>query len=66
MSTITPESDSVTLICPNLACQRTVRAPNSARGTVVRCACCDTMFRVPENKSAATGGAGQNPPPRKR
>lgn len=40
-------SDAVTMICPNLACRRTVSAPVSARGTTVRCAYCQQPFRVP-------------------
>ena len=41
------EHDAVTMICPNLACRRTVSAPASARGTTVRCAYCQQPFRVP-------------------
>lgn len=40
-------TDAVTMICPNLACRRTVSAPASARGTTVRCAYCQQPFRVP-------------------
>ena len=40
-------NDAVTMICPNLACRRTVSAPASARGTTVRCAYCQQPFRVP-------------------
>ena len=46
MSTRTA-NDAVTMICPNLACRRTVSAPASARGTTVRCAYCQQPFRVP-------------------
>lgn len=41
------EHDAVTMICPNLACRRTVSAPAAARGTTVRCAYCQQPFRVP-------------------
>lgn len=41
---------SVTLICPNLACRKTNLAPESARGTNVRCAYCSTPFRIPIGK----------------
>lgn len=37
----------VTMICPNLKCGRTVTAPESARGKVVRCAHCQSYFLVP-------------------
>jgi hypothetical protein len=40
-------NDAVTMICPNLACRRTVSAPASARGSTVRCAYCQQPFRVP-------------------
>lgn len=43
----TVERDVVTMICPNLACRQTVAAPASARGQSVRCAYCNTPFRVP-------------------
>lgn len=49
----TAAEDSVTMICPNLACQRTVCAPHSARGMVVRCAYCEVPFRVPQAKPVA-------------
>lgn len=35
------------MICPNLKCGRTVVAPESARGKVVRCAHCHSPFIVP-------------------
>ncbi|MCC6359909.1 MAG: hypothetical protein IT450_14285 [Phycisphaerales bacterium] len=41
------EPNLVTMICPNLACRRAVSAPESARGMTVRCAYCQTPFRVP-------------------
>lgn len=53
MSASIANDDSVTMICPNLDCQRTVCAPQSARGQVVRCAYCEAPFRVPAGKAAA-------------
>lgn len=41
------ETNLVTMICPNLACRKAVSAPESARGLTVRCAYCQTPFRVP-------------------
>ena len=49
---------SVTMICPNLKCRRTVVAPESARGKVVRCAHCQQLFLVPK-KAAAPAPPGQ-------
>ena len=49
----------VTMICPNLSCRRTVVAPESARGKLVRCAYCDQLFRVPVATSG-NSGAGVN------
>jgi len=49
----------VTMICPNLSCRRTVVAPESARGKLVRCAHCDQLFRVPAATSG-NSGAGAN------
>jgi LSD1 subclass zinc finger protein len=40
------------MICPNLKCGRTVAAPDSARGKVVRCAHCRTLFMVPRDSTA--------------
>lgn len=48
----------VTMICPNLRCGKTVAAPASARGKVVRCVFCNRPFRVPSG-----GGGAQAPQP---
>gem|GEM_PF-2052476 len=37
----------VTMICPNLKCRRTLVAPESMRGKIVRCAHCRQPFMVP-------------------
>lgn len=42
-------SGRITLICPNLSCRRTLHVPLSSRGKVMRCAYCNSPFRVPEN-----------------
>lgn len=47
MSANVESNDIVTMICPNLACRKTVSAPTSSRGLTVRCAYCQTPFRVP-------------------
>jgi hypothetical protein len=38
------------LICPNLKCRKILSVPDEARGKLVRCQHCKTMFRVPDNK----------------
>jgi len=58
VSTQTHPEDNVTMICPNLVCRRTLSAPSSARGKVMRCAYCDAPFRVPENATRDPGAAG--------
>jgi hypothetical protein len=37
------------MICPNLNCRRTLSAPGTARGKIMRCAYCNAPFRVPES-----------------
>lgn len=39
--------NKVIVICPNLSCRNLIHAPASARGKIVRCAACNTAFRVP-------------------
>jgi hypothetical protein len=54
------------MICPNLKCGRTVVSAESARGKVVRCAHCQTLFLVPADARAATEskpGASSAPEP---
>ena len=61
MSTPTESDGRVTMICPNLTCRRTLSAPSSARGKIMRCAYCNVLFRVPEGarrESNVTAGAG--------
>jgi len=36
------------MICPNLKCGKTVIAPDSSRGKVVRCVHCRASFIVPK------------------
>jgi len=47
MSASAETHDNVTVICPNLACRKTVAAPGSSRGEIVRCVYCKSPFRVP-------------------
>jgi hypothetical protein len=53
------------LICPNLRCRKILAVPDEVRGKLVKCQHCQTMFRVPEGKRAATStgaaGAAGNP-----
>jgi hypothetical protein len=51
----------VTMICPNLKCGRTVVAAESARGKVVRCAHCQTLFLVPRETRAPREAAAEAP-----
>jgi len=48
MGTHTTFEKRITMICPNLSCRRTLSAPAAARGKIMRCAYCNTPFRVPE------------------
>ena len=41
------------MICPNLKCGRTIVTADSARGKVVRCVHCQTLFLVPKNENVA-------------
>ncbi len=54
----------VIVICPNLSCRNLIHAPESARGKIVRCAACNTAFRVPAGTPAQSkpvaGNAKQN------
>lgn len=49
------------LICPNLRCRKILSVPDEARGKLVRCQHCKTMFRVPDTKRAATGAPAVPP-----
>ena len=46
------------LICPNLTCRKVLKAPEEARGKVVKCKHCNSMLRVPEARKAALAGVG--------
>ena len=49
------------LICPNLRCRKILSVPDDARGKLVRCQHCKTMFRVPDTKhQAVAAGAKSN------
>jgi hypothetical protein len=54
------------LICPNLKCRKILSVPDEARGKLVRCQHCKTMFRVPdmrrETVAANSGPPGGTPP----
>jgi hypothetical protein len=41
-------------MCPNLKCRKILSVPDDVRGKLVKCQHCSTMFRVPENKKAAS------------
>ncbi|MBW7905029.1 MAG: hypothetical protein LC135_06735 [Phycisphaerae bacterium] len=57
-------SHSVTMICPNLNCGRTVTTPSSNRGRTARCPYCNALFRVPQ-ESSHTGDGHRSPVPGK-
>lgn len=52
---------SVTMICPNLQCGRTVVTDDSARGKVVRCAYCQSLFVVPRDAQPTAEPAQPEP-----
>ena len=54
---------AVTMICPNLRCGRTVVAADSARGKVVRCGHCQTLFMVPRDARSTPAPKGPETPP---
>ena len=43
-----------TCMCPNINCRHVVSVPDETRGRIVRCSHCQTPFRVPPAKVAAT------------
>ncbi len=47
MGTQTENAARITMICPNLTCGRTLTAPASARGKIMKCPYCDAPFKVP-------------------
>ena len=47
------DTDSIRIICPNLACQRLLAVPEMARGEVVRCRGCGSNIKVPVSASQA-------------
>ncbi len=51
----TTDSEYVTMICPNLACRRTVSSHVQSRGKTVRCVHCNTPFRVPSSDGGGIG-----------
>ncbi|QOJ00734.1 MAG: hypothetical protein HRU70_09605 [Phycisphaeraceae bacterium] len=46
-------SDSLRIMCPNLACRKVLAVPRTARGKTVRCRSCSTNIRVPAEPKAA-------------
>jgi len=60
MNTKTNCENKVTLICPNLTCRRTLSAPASARGKIMRCGYCNQAFRVPENAALEPHSAARD------
>jgi hypothetical protein len=57
-------NDSVTMICPNLNCSRTITTPTANRGKTARCPYCNALFRVPKDPGPADaprdGGPDRN------
>ncbi len=47
------DTDSIRIICPNLACQKLLAVPEMARGEVVRCRGCGSNIKVPASPSQA-------------
>ncbi len=44
-------SETVRIMCPNLACRRVLAVPESARGKTVRCKNCGTAVTIPAAKT---------------
>jgi LSD1 subclass zinc finger protein len=56
----------VQLVCPSLRCRKLLSVPEEVRGLVVRCAYCQTTFRVPTAKKPGdVVAAGQGDKPQK-
>jgi LSD1 subclass zinc finger protein len=53
---------AVQLICPSLKCRKFLSVTEDARGKLVRCQHCQTMFRVPSAKGGETAGARAGKP----
>jgi hypothetical protein len=47
----------VQLLCPNLRCRKFLSVPDDVRGKLVKCQHCQTLFRVPESKTAKVQSA---------
>jgi len=43
---------SAQVMCPNLSCRKVLSVPEEARGKVVKCQHCQSLLKVPENRSA--------------
>ncbi len=43
----------IRIMCPNLACQRILAVPITARGKLVRCRTCSMTIRIPTTSDAA-------------
>lgn len=41
----------IRIMCPNLACQRVLSVPDSARGKLVRCGGCGVNIKIPVLKT---------------
>ena len=54
------DTESIRIICPNLACQRLLAVPSMARGEVVRCRGCGSNIKVPMTAPHANASS-QNP-----
>lgn len=52
----------VQLICPNLRCRKILAVPDEVRGKLVKCQHCQTMFRVPEERTRPGGSAPASAP----
>lgn len=51
---MTPNTEVIRIMCPNLACQRILAVPSHARGKLVRCRSCGMNVRIPQTKTAKT------------
>ncbi len=47
-------SQTIRIMCPNLACRKLLAVPESARSKTVRCKACHTAIRVPDAQTQQT------------
>lgn len=54
-------SQTIRIMCPNLACRKLLAVPESARSKTVRCKACHTAIRVPEAQAQVQPTSNEPP-----